>query len=82
MMLRCPRSTTIDARPGGRFPMTPVQYLTGRVCAEFLKMPVMPLTLPQAQRLWGLDADTCDDVVAMLVARKVLRREAPGKSHA
>jgi hypothetical protein len=31
--------------------------------------------LPQAQRLWGLDAETCDLVVTILVSNKVLRCE-------
>jgi hypothetical protein len=53
--------------------MTVVESLAVRVRAEFLEMPGMQLTLPQAQRLWGLDAKTCEHVVTMLVSNKVLR---------
>ena len=55
--------------------MTAVERLAARVRAEFLEMPGMHLTLPQAQRLWGLDAETCERVITMLVSNKVLRRE-------
>jgi hypothetical protein len=55
--------------------MTAVESLAVRVRGEFLEMPGMQLTLPQAQRLWGLDAATCDLVVTILVANRVLRCE-------
>jgi hypothetical protein len=55
--------------------MTAVERLAARVRAEFREMPRMQLTLPQAQRLWGLNAETCEHVVAMLVATRVLRCE-------
>jgi hypothetical protein len=44
-----------------------------RIRAEFLEMPGMQLTMPQAQRLWGLDRETCGRVIATLVSNKVLR---------
>ena len=53
-----------------------VEQLALCVSAEFLEMPGMRLTMPQAQRLWGLDGDTCAEVVAVLVARSILRRHA------
>jgi hypothetical protein len=56
--------------------MSNVESLAIRVRAEFLEMPGLRLTLPQAQRLWGLDPDTCSLVVEVLVARSVLRRSA------
>jgi hypothetical protein len=52
-----------------------VECLAVRVRAEFLEMPGMQLTLPQAQRLWGFDANTCEQVVSVLVSNKVLRCE-------
>ena len=55
--------------------MTAVESLAVRVRAEFLEMPGMHLTVPQAQRLWGLDAETCGHVVNILVSNKVLRCE-------
>ena len=53
-----------------------VEQLAVRVSAEFKEMPGLRLTISQAQRLWRLDGDTCAEVVALLVARSVLRRQA------
>jgi hypothetical protein len=53
-----------------------VEQLAVRVSAEFQEMPGMSLTMSQAQRLWCLDGDTCAEVVALLVARSVLRYQA------
>jgi hypothetical protein len=55
--------------------MTAVDRLAARIRAEFLEMPGMRLTLPQAQCLWGVDQETCEQVIAMLVANNVLRCE-------
>lgn len=41
-------------------------------------MPGLCLTLPQAQRLWGLDADTCRRALATLVEAGYLRPSAFG----
>ena len=38
-----------------------------RVRAEFLEMPGLELTLPQAVRLWTLGADDCRHVIDALV---------------
>lgn len=40
---------------------------------EYLEMPGLRLTLAQAQRLWGLDAVTCESVLRELVEMKFLR---------
>ena len=37
-----------------------------RVRAEFVEMPGLELTLPQAVRLWGLGADDCHNVLNSL----------------
>jgi putative heme degradation protein len=42
--------------------------------AEYIEFPGMHLTRPQIQRLWNLDAHTCDVVVAALEAERFLRR--------
>ena len=41
--------------------------LRGRVRDEFLEMPGMVMTRAQAGRLFGLEPDTCDAVLADLV---------------
>ena len=51
-----------------------VEHLTARVRAEFLEMPDLRLTLSEAQRLLGLEADVCARVVDILVDREFLRR--------
>ena len=47
--------------------------LTARVLAEYREMPGLALTIEQARRLWGCDAETCQRVVDVLVERHVLR---------
>ena len=43
------------------------QALVDRVRSEFIEMPGLRLTLPQAARLWGLDLTSCEAVVDVLV---------------
>jgi hypothetical protein len=38
-----------------------------RVQGEFLEMPGLRLTQAQARRLWGLDASSCEALLAALV---------------
>jgi len=49
-----------------------------RVQCEFLEMPGLRLTKPQARRLWGLDATSCDTLLGALVAAKFLVRTRDG----
>ena len=42
--------------------------------SEYLEIPGLSLTKPQARRLWGLDADTCDALMDGMVATNFLRR--------
>jgi putative heme degradation protein len=42
--------------------------------AEYIEFPGMHLTRPQIQRLWNLDAETCDALVEALEAERFLRR--------
>lgn len=43
------------------------------VQAEYLEMPGLHLTKPQAQRLWALNPITCDALLNALVAAQFLR---------
>ena len=52
--------------------------LVDRVRSEFLEMPGLRLTLPQAARLWGLDLPACEAVVAALIRSAFLQRTATG----
>jgi hypothetical protein len=46
--------------------------------AEYLEMPGLHLTQPQAQRLWGLDALTSETLLETLVSTGFLRRTRGG----
>ena len=52
--------------------------LLRRVRAEYLEMPGLGLTAPQAQRLFGLDSETWDAVSAALLDAKFLSRTHNG----
>jgi hypothetical protein len=52
--------------------------LLQRIEGEYLEMPGLSLTAPQAERLWGLDGTTCSFVLMTLVQRGILRRTASG----
>ena len=49
------------------------QTLVERARGEFLEMPGLRLTAPQAARLWGLEREKCDSVIAALVRSSFLR---------
>ena len=49
-----------------------------RVQGEFLEMPGLRLTTPQARRLWGLDAAQCDALLGVLVEANFLFRTRDG----
>ena len=55
--------TTIDA-----------ERLDLRIRAEYLESPGLRLTKRQAQRLWGMDRETCDQVLDHMVRARFLRR--------
>ncbi len=50
-----------------------IHRLVHRVRSEFIEMPGLQLTLPQAARLWGLDHDASRQVIDALVEGAFLR---------
>ena len=42
--------------------------------SEYLAMPGLSLTRAQAQRLWGLDPETCETLLDQMVLARFLRR--------
>ena len=52
--------------------------LLRRVEIEYREMPGLRLTLPQAQRLFGLRDDVCVRVLSSLIDQAFLRRNASG----
>jgi hypothetical protein len=54
------------------------ETLVQRVRAEFEEMPGLKLTIPQAQRLLGLDRPTCEAVCAELTRSQFLDHTRDG----
>lgn len=54
--------------------------LIGRVLGEFREMPGLQVSLPQAQRLFALDAETCQALLDALVRSRLLERTADGRA--
>jgi hypothetical protein len=44
-----------------------------RVRGEFMEMPGLQLTMPQAARLWGMEPEACQAVINALVESAFLR---------
>jgi hypothetical protein len=59
-------------------PNRSIEEVLRRVQGEFLEMPGLRLTEPQARRLWGLDPVWCDAVLNALVDAKFLFRTRNG----
>jgi Fic family protein len=53
------------------------QLLT-RICSEYLDMPGLYLTAPQAARLFGVERTTCEALLTRLVQVRFLRRTPAG----
>ena len=53
--------------------------LIGRVRGEFLEMPGLQVTTDQARRLWGLDVQTCQRLLRVLVEARFLARTPDGR---
>jgi Fic family protein len=49
-----------------------------RARAEYLEMPGLRLTRAQAQRLWGVDARTCEQLLSALTETRFLARTKDG----
>ena len=49
-----------------------------RVQGEFLELPGLRLTEPQARRLWGLDSVSCEALLEALVDAKFLLKTRNG----
>jgi hypothetical protein len=58
---------------------TPNDDIRRRVCGEYMEMPGLRLTCAQAQRLWGLDEQTCLLLFASLVRDGFLHRNIDGR---
>jgi hypothetical protein len=58
---------------------TSLKSILDRVCGEYLEMPGLRLTQRQAQRLWGLDEQTCGRILGELLQNGFLRETLDGR---
>ena len=59
-------------------PNSSIDEVLRRVRGEFLEMPGLRVTEPQARRLWGLDSVSCEALLDALVNAKFLCRTRDG----
>ena len=57
----------------------PLMSLVQIIRAEYREMPDMRLTVPQFRRLWHLDNDACEEVMAHLVEEGFLAKDYAGR---
>lgn len=50
-----------------------------RICGEYLEMPGLRLTCAQAERLWGLDHQTCRAILDTLIGDGFLQQRPDGR---
>lgn len=55
-----------------------IEDVLRRIQGEFSEMPGLRLTPAQAQRLWGLDRATCEELLRVLVNDKFLSQTRDG----
>jgi hypothetical protein len=55
-----------------------LQQIVIRIKAEFLELPGLRLTLPQASRLFGVDTTACEHVLTSLVSNRFLKTMKDG----
>ena len=71
-------STVTDSIRSRQPETTRSGLLLQRIRAEFIEMPGLTLTLPQAARLWGLTAPQTEAILSELIARGLLTRDRHG----
>ncbi len=59
-------------------PTRSIDEVLRRVQGEFLEMPGLRLTEPQARRLWGLDSVSCEALLDALVDARFLVKTRNG----
>ena len=59
--------------------LPPNAQLLDRIRGEYLEMPGLKLTLPQAQRLWHLHERECEGLLGALIDAKFLSRKSDGR---
>jgi hypothetical protein len=57
-------------------PEVSIDHYLGIIQAEYLEIPGLHLTRPQARRLWSLEPNVCDALLDALVAVDFLHKTA------
>jgi hypothetical protein len=61
-----------------KLPATRITELVGLIRAEYNEMPGLCLTRAQAQRLWRLEPELCDNILRAMVDAGFLRLTSSG----
>jgi hypothetical protein len=56
-----------------------IENLIARIRSEYLEMPGLSLTVSQAERLWQLRRDDCEELLDRLVATGFLAQTPKGQ---
>ena len=80
LMTQQPREGSSAAeKVAGSVPLPPNAQLLDQIRREYLDMPGLKLTLPQAQRLWYLRERECEALLGALIDAKFLWRSCDGR---
>jgi hypothetical protein len=78
MATRTTASASASLRAADAAPRAETADWLQLIRSEYLEIPGLHLTRSQVQRLWGLDAPTCDALLAALIEGRFLRRTDAG----
>ncbi len=73
------RSASVAEKAAVSACLPPNPQLLGRIRGEYLEMPGLKLTLPQAQRLWHQRERECEGLLGALIDAKFLCRKSDGR---
>jgi hypothetical protein len=80
LMTRQPREgPSVAEKAAASSCLPPNAQLLDRIRGEYLEMPGLKLTLPQAQRVWRLRRRECEELLGALIAAKFLCRKSDGR---
>ena len=71
-------SENASQRPAAQTVTTTFADWLQLIRAEYLEIPGLHLTRSQVERLWGLDATTCDELLDALIHARFLKRSSTG----
>ncbi len=72
-----PRTRQLQRETAVPNPTVPAEIIS-RIRSEYHEMPGLKLTPRQAQRLWALDRNMCERLLALLLSERFLKKTADG----